>query len=154
MGQGIAGCCSRDKRERGTNTCLNADSSTGLLDPTMTSQGDDFPHAGLPLLCLGECPPRPSRLPITSESHPGSYERKDLADRPDANIALHCADLYAAVFFPRHSFSLPWSLLPIVSQVLSKRRPRSFPLCPRSQTDAETETAITSIHSVCSDHTS
>jgi hypothetical protein len=86
----------------------------------MTSQGDDFPHAGLLLLCLGECPPRPSRLPITSESHPGSYERKDLADRPDANIALHCADLYAAIFF-----SPPFLFLTMVP--VTDRLPGTFP---------------------------
>jgi hypothetical protein len=89
--------------------------------------------------------------PLTFESCPDSYERKDLADWSDA---IDCANLYAAFFFPCHSFSLLRSLFPIVSQVLSRRRPRSFLFCTRSQTDAETETAIISIHLVSSDRSS
>ena len=85
---------------------------------------DEFPHAqadGQPqsFLC-GEFLPCRTRPLITSGSRPGSYERKDLADRPDANIAFDRASLYAAVFFLRHSFSL--TIVPV-----SDHLPDTFP---------------------------
>ena len=111
---------------------------SGLLVSTMTSQGGDPPHPdGLPLLRLGELPPVVPACSVSLSSTPGSYEQMD-------HIALHCVHLSAAIFFPCHSFSLPPSLFPIVSKVLSRRQPQSSPLCPRPRTDAETETVLIS----------
>ena len=72
------------------------------------------------MLRLGEFPPV---VPVCSSSlilTAGSYERKDLADRSDANIALNCVNQCAAVFF-----SLSFLFLTTVP--VSDRLPGTFP---------------------------